>query len=196
MEKNKSLEAVLVHELWCCKREFLCFINYASLLLTQGSSKEIKIIAFTSYGNYLRHLFSFYEGIIINRNKVLLKGSKGKENIRINELVTEEVRKTIRNKRLVYENDSNLDIREIATLIESEVPDDFGFHFRQVRNRFSHVNPNRADTEDISLADFFVRYHKYVLLLYSNALFSWDIKAIETYDWLEIENFLNVTNFK
>ena len=189
-DKNKGVETAFVHEFWRCKREYKNFINYALLANSFPSDKEIRIIAFTSYGNFLGCLYSFYEEQIKGeRNEYLLAGFKNKEAERISTLLKLEVKKLIKNKRVVYENNLKLDVREF-TLNEDEIPTGFGTHLRNIRNGFAHAKPERVNNEDISLAGFYKLYHRYVLLLYESIAFTWDVKLVENYDWLEIENFL------
>lgn len=154
-------------------------------------TKQINILAFTSYGNFLRHLYSFYEGIIKEKNENLLRGlKKDKIGIEISELLTKEVKKLIRNKRFVYENNPLFNIREIASLNEDDVPENFGTHFRYIRNRFSHIDGKRVKDNEISMSEFYKLYHKYVLLLFDSASSTWSIKE-EEYDFLEVEHFMS-----
>ena len=196
MKNNKIIETTLIHEFWCCKREYLIFISSVKLLNSTNSKKEFKIIAFTSYGNFLRHLYVFYEGIIQIHNKNLIKPANEKQGEQISLLLTEEVRKLIRNKKYALQEYSQLNIEEIIFPQESEVSQEFGTYLRQIRNRFSHINTKRIHDKEISLADFYKLYHKYVLLLFESAAFTWEIEAIDKYDWLEIENFMEYADSK
>jgi hypothetical protein len=174
--QRKDIETILVHEFWCCKRELENFNNALSSI---NNSKETKLIAFTFYGNFIRNLYSFYEGIIESKNKKLLSKCKNKFEIgqRISELLTMEIAKFMKN------NPS----------YSFEINKDFGLHFRQIRNRFSHAKPERVREDEIDLSKFYNLYHQYVLMLFDRASLSWNIEKIESYDWLEIENFMNET---
>ncbi|MDF2431536.1 MAG: hypothetical protein JWP44_1167 [Mucilaginibacter sp.] len=157
-----------------------------------NENKEMRLAAFTAYGNFIRHLYTFYEGVIKYRNTDQLEGAKGAAiGPKISNILYEEVKKLIRNKKLVYDSRPDLDNRAIQHLVESEVPADFGKDFRQMRNRFSHPAISRVNKSQITLQEFYVRYHKYMLLLYHTCAFSWDIKKPDTYDWQEIDNFFN-----
>jgi len=192
---EKEILTTLAHEFWCCKREFENFISSSSLAITQANCpKEIKLTAFTSYGNFIRHLFCFYEGIITERHSNLLVGCKNQKEIgeKISNVINDEVRKLIRNKINLVQSTPNYQSRDLLEFKINEFPLEFGTHFRQFRNRFSHPNPKRVIATDLSLMDFFIRYHKYILLLFETANFSWGTeKYIESYDWLEIENFMS-----
>ncbi len=58
MKKSRDMEVTLLHEFWCCKREFDAFGYYGSLLLSTECKKEIRLAAFTAYGNFIRHLYT------------------------------------------------------------------------------------------------------------------------------------------
>jgi hypothetical protein len=192
-QNNKDIEITLVHEFWSSRKEFFAFIYFSSIYISTQSDKEIQLLAFSSYGNFLRHLYSFYEGIIINRNKNLLKGNEESEGERISKILNEEVEKLIRNKILVLEQEQKENLIELTNLKNTIVPLEFGKHFRQIRNRFSHINSKRVSKCEITLDDFYNLYHKFVLLLYESPLFSWNIKSIENYNWAEIEKFMKKT---
>ena len=189
---KQNLDATLIHELWCCRREFDSFINYSALLIFNKSiNKEDRVLAFTSYGNFIRHLYSFYEGVILHKNADLLKKYSGnKESEKKDEILNDEVKKLIRNKVMRYKAKPELNIREIEHLTKTDVPLDFGKHFRLMRNRFSHVDEKRVNKEEISLTEFFDLYHKYLILLLESSSFSWGKEVIENTNLAEIENFL------
>lgn len=193
MEPNRDIEVTLSHEFWCCKKAFESFAHHATILLITENKKEVRLEAFTSYGNFIRHLYVFYEGVIKYRNADMLDGAKTPAAIgkKMSELMSDEVRKLIRNKALVYKSRPELDSREMQYLVESEVPDAFGVDFRRMRNRFSHSATSRINQKEITLDEFFKRYHRYMLLLYQTCAFSWTIKNVERYDWLEIDSFFN-----
>ncbi|RYZ55989.1 MAG: hypothetical protein EOP49_01685 [Sphingobacteriales bacterium] len=147
-------------------------------------------MAFTAYGNFIRHLYTFYEGVIKLRNAELIAGVKKHEvGEKISELMYQEARKLVRNKIAVYNSRPDLDNREIDHLIAVEVPLEFGTDFRKMRNRFSHAAISRVNKDALTLNDFFKKYHKYILLMYQSCAFTWNIKDVEQYDWQEIDDF-------
>lgn len=193
--EDRSIPVTLSHEFWCCKQQLHQFGESVSLLLTDNDNKEMRLAAFTAYGNFIRHLYAFYEGVIKYRNADQLEGAKGAAiGLKISHLLFEETKKLIRNQRMVHDAKPELDKMGIQHLLESEVPADFGKDFRQMRNRFSHPSISRVNKTQITLQEFYVRYHKYMLLLYYTCTFSWDIKKPDLYDWQEIDGFFNYVN--
>lgn len=194
MEENRDIQVALAHEFWCCKREFDSFAFHATLLLRENT-REVRLLAFTAYGNCIRHLYAFYEGVIKFRNANLIAGVKKQEiGEKISELMYQEARKLVRNKIAVYNSRPDLDSRDIAHFVHNEVPLEFGTDFRQMRNRFSHAAISRVNKDALTLNDFFLKYHKYILLMYHSCAFTWNIKDVEQYDWQEIDEFFNVLN--
>jgi hypothetical protein len=197
---NQDIDLTLIHERWCCKREFDSFLDYsAKIIVGVDKTKKAKIAVFTAYGNFLRHLFSFYEGILIYKNPKLFKDYKTvkSRNERVNQLLGWEVDKLIRNKEAYYKR-AGLNMRELAHLKKDKDLSLFGVHLRQMRNRFSHINEKRVgkQKDDITLSDFFFKYHHYILLLNATSA-TWDIKSEEEFNWAEIESFIqNIQRLK
>lgn len=191
--KNNEIETTLVHEFLLCKQEFHAFYYYAAILKIKPDEKKYRIEAFTRYGNFLRHLYSFYEGQIKHKNKELIKGiPDNKLGEKISEIISNEVIKIIKRNQLIYSNNLALNKREIECFNDSEISIDFGNNLRYIRNRFSHISAKRVNKEDMTLSEFYNKYHKYVMLLFETAAFTWDMNenSIEEYDWLEIDNFM------
>jgi hypothetical protein len=67
-----------------------------------------------------------------------------------------------------------------------KVPTEFAKEFRQLRNIGGHVSHKRSN---LSLSDFYRKYHKYVYVLYRNGLGHWGLRAQEFHDLNEITKF-------
>lgn len=192
MQAEKEITTTIVHEFWMCKDSLKNFYFFLLLCKNKNCSKEVRIQAFSAYGYFLLHLYSFYEGYIKNKNKGLLKGLKNFEKgEKISNLLTEEVKKIIRNYNISNQQKAFMDIGINILDLESEALNSFGKHLRHIRNRFSHVLKERVNNKDVSLSEFYKTYHKYAMLLYLSVYFSWNIDTKENYDWIEIEKFSN-----
>lgn len=178
--KDKKAETTLVHEFWCCKKELNSFLYSESLLLSGMGKDEIRIACFTSYGNYLRHLYSFFEGIIEQRNsELLIDIPRKKHGEAISKLLTAEVKKLIRNKLVVLSRNSNT----AAPAIDEK----FGSYMRHFRNWFSHTDCRRTGDGHISLFEFYQKFHYFTLVLFESADFTWSVKS--NYDWEMVRDF-------
>jgi hypothetical protein len=80
---------------------------------------------------------------------------------------------------------------DVAIRLLNEVDDDFGKHFRLVRNRTAHASHRRAQSnvDDLTLGEFFIRFHHAVAILFETAKFTWTVKDVEGFEWMEIEAF-------
>jgi hypothetical protein len=100
-----------------------------------------------------------------------------------------ELIKLLRNRknRLLNGLEDNLAMR--IEFYNEKFPEKFAEHFRCIRNRRNHTNYKRAsDNHDISLKDFFKLYHGYILILYTESRWLWEVD-VEKYEWNGIQEF-------
>lgn len=76
------------------------------------------------------------------------------------------------------------------------VPESFGKHWRFVRNRRNHASERRFTGEDITLSDFYEKYHRFIYLFYEEAQWVWIVEDVESYDWGDIEKFNSIVRTK
>lgn len=139
---------------------------------------------YDAYTDFVAHLYEFYLGCI-KRNNIVRREIKGQE---IDEILNAEVKKLlkIRRDRIIrghapaYENH--------ISYYEVEVPDEFGKSFRTVRNIRSHAMAKRSEFD---LATFYIKYHRFVFLLFEEPHWLWSIEQFPEHDWLAIERFAN-----
>lgn len=171
---SPDVSKTMQHELWSCKMQYQAFHFYKTYLTTHTRDPQWKALIFTAYGNFLRHLYSFYEAGITRLNADLLKKQGKKETDAINHLLNEEVRKLIRNRRLASDSPRVEFVESIKGLDENNVDEEFGKHLYQIRHYFSHTDPRRSTDNPVSLSLFYKKYHNYAHLLFESILFSWD----------------------
>ncbi len=106
-------------------------------------------------------------------------------------VITEEAGNAIRRKVLVLRETAPPGWEEQVRRLEGDIDSDFARHFRLVRNRTAHALHQRARpaVDDLTLGDFFVRYHHAMLCLFETAKFAWTVQDIESFNWMEIETF-------
>src|SRR3546814_12147086 len=61
---DQALTITLVHELALCKESFNRFVHFSEKNILGNGSREIKIQSYSSYANFLHHLYEFYIGCI------------------------------------------------------------------------------------------------------------------------------------
>jgi hypothetical protein len=84
----------------------------------------------------------------------------------------------------------------IRSYYDVKVPDDFGKHWRYIRNRRNHVSEKRFTGDDISLSEFHEKYHQFIFMLFESPQWVWTVKDVEFYDWGDIEKFNSIVTKK
>ena len=69
---------------------------------------------------------------------------------------------------------------------EVEVPEEFGARFRFVRNIRSHAVAERST---FNLAEFYLKYHRFIYLLFEEPQWLWNVERFPEHDWHAIEEF-------
>lgn len=143
-------------------------------------SVKTKILAYSYYADFIRHLYSFYECVLSLKNNNLISDTKTnnpsiKQKHEIMDMIlTEEVRKLLSQKVEAIQQgyaknwENNLGVYTVS------VPQEFGEHFRLARNIASHVKEERLEIgKPYSLSNFFNNYHFFVYMLYSSNEWLW-----------------------
>jgi hypothetical protein len=181
-----ALKATMVHELFLCSERLADFKGLALVTGATVQRKYWKIKRHDAYSQFIHHLYEFWVA-------AAKRDAKSTESLRfdvLDELLTFEAKKAIKNRHqaIEYFKPSGW-----VGLVErfKDVDDDFGKHFRLVRNRTAHASHRRAQSngDDLTLGEFFIRFHQAVAILFETAKFTWTVKDIEAFEWLEIEAF-------
>lgn len=182
MSDDSLIRISLAHEFYRCKHSFELFVLLSSIVLSGKCDKNIALLCYNAYADFVSHLYEFYLGCI----KRDARFSKNLTSIRIDEILNTEVEKLLklRQTRILrgdapsWEND--------ISFYQSEVPREFAYSFRTVRNIRAHADPRRAS---FSLSDFYKKYHRFIYLLYTEPQWLWNIDDLNQHDWKEIEMF-------
>ena len=197
--QQQLLNTTLAHEFYRCSDAFDSFC-YLIATLPENNTKQRSLDCYNKYVDFLSHLYEFYLPLIKRDVKYKQIGVYkdypafvGKSEHEIIDIIfKEEAEKLFRNRRnrILHGYPDNLGHR--IDFYDCTVPEDFGKHFRFVRNRRSHVDYRRASNDfDISLKDFFEKYHKFVLIMYYEC--RWNNQVDEnTFDWQAIDDFATV----
>jgi len=194
MERN--LNVTLAHEFYRCSKAYRNF-NLLRVVLTKESNVESRLNCYNSYVDFLAHFYEFYIGNIEHNIKpesnkfheLYNSDSKKKKHEIIDYIINLEVEKLLRNRkaRIIagFNDDLGLDLK----FYEIKVPVDFGKHFRFVRHRRNHTDPNRADSEgNISLTTFYKLYHRFLIIMFQETEWIWKVD-VEKFDWKAINSF-------
>lgn len=199
-EQEELLNTVLTHEFSRCTSSFNLFA-YLMATLPKNDTKEKRVECYNAYVDFISHLYEFYVGLIKRDLKFNQTGpykdyppfiglKKSDEHKKFDIIFNEEVEKLIRNrkqriKRGIKDNLAG----NRAEYYDLTVPPTFGEHFRFIRNRTNHTDFKRASGQfDISLKDFFLNYHRFIVILYDECRWLWQVDE-NTFDWRDIDNF-------
>lgn len=194
---DKLQNITLTHEFYRCSKAFKVFCNQ-TIYLKSNSTKSDRIDCYNSYVDFLSHLYEFYSYFIKHELKhkkiinyeILGLNDKMKDFEKFDTFLNYELKKLIRNRknRLLNGLEDNLAMR--IEFYNEQFPEKFAEHFRYIRNRRNHADYKRASNEhDISLKYFFKLYHGYILILYTESRWLWEVD-IEKYEWNGIEEFV------
>jgi hypothetical protein len=187
---------VCAHEFFRCREAFDSF-RYLMVTLPENDTKRWRLNCYNTYVDFLSHLYEFYLGFIERGSQLKQQGlynkyppfKDKKEYEKIDIIFNEEVAKLFRNgkDRLINGYKDTLGYRE--DFYSCEIPKKFGEHFRHMRNRRNHTNFKRASNDfDISLKDFFETYHKFIVILYEESRWLWQVDENE-FEWEAIDDF-------
>ena len=145
---------------------------------------ELAVKNYEHYIDFVAHLYEFYIGCIF-LEPTLGEKLTAAETDRI---LTEEARKFLRLKLAAIDGTAHKWEND-RSCYEVEVPDEFGKHWRFMRNRRNHVSLRRHTGADITVSDFYTKYHQFVFLLFSMSQWSWKIKDYNEFNWGDIAEF-------
>ena len=184
---DKALVAALAREMALCKECFTSFLACSHLCHLNPGKKSAQIKAHETYSAFLSHLYEFYVGCIA-RDRGNTSTPPPEE---LDKALTQEAQKQLRNRRLLIEKEVLPGGASLLTTLPDSVPEEFGRHFRLIRNRTAHAlterfNPQKAPT----LNDFFKKYHHIILILFFTGQFAWNIKDSDGFEWGDIQEFI------
>jgi hypothetical protein len=199
-KEEELLRTVLTHEFTRCTSSFNLFA-YLMATLPKQDTKKRRVECYNAYVDFVSHLYEFYIGLIEREPKFNQTGpyknyppfngfKKSDKHKKFDIILNEEVEKLIRNRkqRIKRGTVDNLAGNRID-YYDCKVPSLFGEHFRFIRNRTNHTDFKRASGQhDISLKDFFLNYHKFIIILYDECRWLWQVDE-NAFDWKDIDNF-------
>jgi hypothetical protein len=185
-EIDQALTTTLVHELVLCKDSFERFAALAKMNIMGRRDKATKIKCHDAYASFLHHLYEFYVGCI----KRDFRSTETVQSKVLDHIFHREVVKLLKNRVDAIIGGYAPSWENHISVYQVEVPAEFGTHFRKIRNRTAHASTRRSlPGDELSLGQFYEKYHGFVYLLYYSAQWLWTVKDIEAHDWKSIEEF-------
>lgn len=187
-ETDKTLTKVIAHEFSRCDFAFNLFISLKTKTILRRTleGNNIDLMVFNAYSLFIQHLYEYLKGCFI-RDRLDTSNIPYDQ---IDKLMNFEAGKMLNIWRILIDIGKAPEMANERSYYEVEVPEEFGFHFRSVRNNVAHVDVRRIDGGNrITLTDFYNTYHKYILLLYYNGREWWGLKGERELDLGDITSF-------
>jgi hypothetical protein len=174
------------HELYVATGNYMLFQQY-SKMVNQSKDKSLKVACYQAYAEFIRGLYEYYVAII--------KRNEGKTSIPKDYDLNAAMNDAAQRLMNFYRPTTGAKQHEQYMI----VPEKFGRHFRQVRNRVSHADYRRMSSRygksEMTLAQFYDTYYYYVKLMLEHAQFTWGGKHFNSsYRWDAIEDFIATVN--
>ncbi|MCT7604406.1 hypothetical protein N5U17_09170 [Aliarcobacter butzleri] len=186
---DDNLCTALTHEYYRCNDSFNQFSFYSNLMIFQGETPEISYKAYNAYSDFIHHLYEFYVGCFSRDilNTEIINNKKVKAKL-IDNYITRHTQRILNNYKDMIINGIAPSWINGLNYYNVEVPTNFASNFRTYRNKISgHVSYKRSS--ELSLSEFYKKYHKFLYLLYYDAKHWWGNKNEKFPDLKEITEF-------
>ncbi len=177
----------LQHEALRCEEAFKAFEAFATQSIMVGESRTLAFRMYNSYARFVHHLYEFMVGAFVREHNDT-SVAMGKDAYLVHEkYIAGHAQRIVNNRRESIKNGTAPSWENALSAYPESIPTDFVRDFRLCRNKASgHVKHERTE---LSLSDFYDRYHLYLYLLYSDILGWWTLSNKEFSDLKEITAF-------
>lgn len=181
---------VLTHEFLRCEDSFKEFHQSAEELILQGQTKERSYKTYNAYTRFIHHLYEFLMGCHArDAGNTKITNKKGEDRtIVIDHYVMHHAQRVMNNYCEAIKNGTAPSWVNDIKYYDVIIPADFAKDFREYRNKaIGHVAYERAS--QLSLSEFYQKYHKFLYYLYKDSISWWGRRAGEFPDLKEITDF-------
>lgn len=191
-EIDQNLVRVIIHELSRCQLAFDQFIHlkenkYGNKLVTD---MKLDLMTYNAYSLFIQHLYEYFKGCVTRARKDTRKIPPEI----IDGFVNNEVNKILLNWQTAIDNNNAPKWANARSYYEDTCPDNFGSDFRNIRNNVAHVDYRRVRGGNrITLTEFYINYHKYIILLFDNGRKFWNMQEDDDSDFGDITGFNKLT---
>ncbi|MGK0290740.1 MAG: hypothetical protein ACI86H_002199 [bacterium] len=186
---------VLTHEFFRCDDSFKQFQFFGEQLILKRKSRELSYKAYNSYADFIHHLYEFMLGCYARDNgdtKINKKNNEERIKI-IEQYITRHTQRVLDQFRDTIKNGTAPSWVNYIDYYDVIVPPNFAPDFRKYRNKVvGHVTYERAS--ELSLSEFYKKYHKFLYCLYQDSYCWWGKKDKEFPDLKEITDFSLLIN--
>ena len=171
------------HELYVATENRKMFIRSVELSKSMTDNKLINLMCYQYYAEFVRSIYEYYVAIINwDAGHTQLRGFDWDSKMH------EAAQRLLNFYGPVR--------KPLDPAFPDTVPKQFGSRFRQIRNRTTHADYRRMipglGEDEITLAEFFLRYDFYCNLLLEHPQFSWGEKLfVNGYSWEPVNEFMH-----
>lgn len=180
----------LIHEFYRCDESFKEFAHFGKLLIIQGHNRELSCKTYNAYASFIHHMYEFILGCIAREvGNTNITNKKGNEKIKLIEnYILSQTQRTLNKWRdAILDGSAPSWANHISCYTETVSPD-FAKDFREYRNKtIGHVSHERSSK--LSMTEFYLKYHKYLYLLYQDSIYFWRRTGPDFPDLHEITEF-------
>lgn len=174
----------LKHEMLRCEEAFKAFEGLATQSIMVGENRALAFKMYNSYVRFIHHLYEFMAGCYVRERH---DTAAGNDYLFIEKYISHHAQRIVTNRREAIMNGTAPSWENTLSAYPEKIPPEFSTDFRCCRNKASgHVKHERAE---LSLSDFYDRYHMYLYMLYRDALGWWGLRDREFPDLKEITDF-------
>jgi hypothetical protein len=177
----------LTHEALRCEEAFKDFEVLAIQSIVVGENRALAFKMYNSYARFIHHLYEFMAGAYVREQHDTTAAGGKNAYLNIERYVSHHTRRILTNRREAIKNGTAPTWEGALSAYPEKIPAEFARDFRSCRNRaLGHVRHERAE---LSLSDFYDRYHMYLYLLYRDVLGWWGLRDKHFPDLKEITDF-------
>lgn len=162
-----------------CRDAFNQFMLLATVAISAGQDPWKSYRTRHAYSTFIQHLYEFMRGAHSRdalNTKITNKKLTHSERAELDEAyISHHTQRLLTNKRVAIRNGTAPVWENDISYYPEKVPPEFARTFREFRNNHSHVTHERSK---LNIADFYEKYHKYLLLLLQDSRW-WSPKESE-----------------
>lgn len=177
----------LKHEALRMQEAFDDFANLATQSIMAGENRALAFKMYNAYARFVLHLYEFMVGALVRDQHDTGAASGRNAYILVERYIAGHAQRILTNQREAIINGAAPSWENDLSAFPENVPSDFAADFRRCRNKaLGHVDYERAE---LSLSEFYDRYHPFLHMLYRDVLGWWGRMGDEFPDLKEITDF-------
>ena len=186
-ETDRKHCIALKHEALRCQEAFQEFARLGTQLIMIGKDRRLAFRMYNAYARFVLHLYEFMVGAMVRDHHDTQIASGPGGYLKAERYLAGHAQRLLTNRREAIINGTAPSWENALSAYPETVPASFAADFRHCRNKaLGHVDHERAQ---LSLSEFYVKYHLFLYLLYYDVMSWWGRQGDELPDLQEITDF-------